>query len=111
VGDGTGSVKYRRIVDDVRARIASGEYPAGSQIPTKPQMKDRYGVAMGTVERALAALRDAGLVETVHGAGSFVLALPPANGDGQVPEMIAGLSEDVRQLAERVTELERRVSP
>jgi len=64
-----GESKYQRIADDLRARISSGEYPPGSRLPTKAELMARYQVAVNTVERAIAELRQAGLVETLQGAG------------------------------------------
>jgi DNA-binding GntR family transcriptional regulator len=107
-----GKSKYQRIADDLRARISSGEYPPGSQLPTKAELMARYGVAVNTVERAVDELRKAGIVETLQGAGMFVRE-PPA--DGHSPEYLAlmehltATDDLVRQLAERVDDLEKLV--
>ena len=36
--------KYRQIAVDLRARIETGEYPVDSQLPTKPELMDRYDI-------------------------------------------------------------------
>ena len=64
--------KYRRIAEDLLAQIGNGEYPPGSRLPTKAELMTRYQVAVNTVERAIAELRKAGVVETAQGAGMFV---------------------------------------
>ena len=64
--------KYRRIAEDLFARIGNGEYPPGSQLPTKAELMAKYQVAVNTVERAIKELRKAGVVETAQGAGMFV---------------------------------------
>jgi DNA-binding GntR family transcriptional regulator len=107
-----GKSKYQRIADDLRARISSGEYPPGSQLPTKADLMARYQVAVNTVERAIDELRKAGLVETLQGAGMFVCE-PPAPDTGPSPEYTAlmerldGTDDLVRRLADRVDELEK----
>jgi DNA-binding GntR family transcriptional regulator len=107
-----GQPKYQRIAEDLRAKISSGEYPPGSQLPTKEQLKTRYQVALNTVERAIEELRKAGIVETLQGAGMFVRESP---GSGHSPEYtalmehLAGIDDQVRQLADRVDELEKMV--
>ena len=107
-----GQPKYQRIAEDLRAKISSGEYPPGSQLPTKEQLKTQYQVALNTVERAIEELRKAGIVETLQGAGMFVRESP---GSGHSPEYtalmehLAGIDDHVRQLADRVDELEKMV--
>jgi len=105
-----GKAKYQRIADDLRARISSGEYPPGSQLPTKADLMARYQVAVNTVERAIDELRKAGLVETLQGAGMFVREPPEAAPSPEytaVMEHLAGTDDQVRRLAERVDELEK----
>ncbi len=38
-------------------------------------------MAYDTIRRATALLRERGLIETVHGRGTFVVAVPPDDGD------------------------------
>jgi len=74
--------KYRDIADDLRRRIAAGEYPVGSRLPGIPALQEQYDAALGTVRAAEDILRDEGLLRTAQGEGSFVLALPePAPAD------------------------------
>ncbi|AOS65642.1 TetR/AcrR family transcriptional regulator C-terminal domain-containing protein [Actinoalloteichus hymeniacidonis] len=70
---------YLRIVEDVRARIESGELRPGARMLSIRQIAQRWGVAVATATRAMAALRDAGLVETRVGAGT-VIATPSIRG-------------------------------
>jgi DNA-binding GntR family transcriptional regulator len=74
--------KYRDIADDLRRRIAAGEFPVGSRLPGIPALQEQYDAALGTVRGAEDILRDEGLLRTAQGEGSFVLALPePAPAD------------------------------
>jgi DNA-binding GntR family transcriptional regulator len=107
-----GKAKYQRIADDLRARISSGEYPPGSQLPTKADLMARYQVAVNTVERAIDELRKAGLVETLQGAGMFVCEPPETDGRHSpeytaLMERLDGTDDLVRRLADRVDELEK----
>ena len=71
--DPTGPVPpYRQIAAIIRSRIESGEYPKGSRIPTESEMVETWEVARTTARRAIALLRDQGLVETVPQRGTYV---------------------------------------
>jgi GntR family transcriptional regulator len=71
--DPTGPVPpYRQIAEIIRSRIESGEYPQGSRIPTESEMVETWEVARTTARRAIALLRDQGLVETVPQRGTYV---------------------------------------
>jgi GntR family transcriptional regulator len=64
---------YQRIADDLLQRISDGEFPPGSRLPTEQQLMDHYSASSTTVRQAVKALATAGVVETRHGAGSFVV--------------------------------------
>jgi DNA-binding transcriptional regulator YhcF (GntR family) len=68
---------YVRIVADIRARIESGELPPGAKVPSTRRLIAEYGVAMATASKALAALRQAGLVYPVPGVGTVVAGAQP----------------------------------
>jgi DNA-binding GntR family transcriptional regulator len=110
----TAGPKYRRIADDLRARIESGEYPPGSQLPTKAKLMEQYEVAINTVERAIDELRRAGLVETAQGAGMFVReplersTAPAADTTKRLEELeaeLAALRKDFGRLQAQVMNL------
>lgn len=71
-GDSQLLPRYRAIANDLRAQIESGDLKSGDLLPSESALRERYGVARGTVRQALAELRGAGLVEAVHGKGQFV---------------------------------------
>ena len=62
----------RRIADELRARIESGELPPGAQLPTMRELVAQYDVASATANQAFSQLKAAGLVVTRPGAGAFV---------------------------------------
>ena len=71
--DPTGPVApYRQIAEIIRERIRTGELLSGARI-TESELTDAYEVARNTARRALAVLRDDGLIMTVPQRGSYVL--------------------------------------
>jgi GntR family transcriptional regulator len=69
---------YVKVADHVALRIAAGELGPGSSLPNERDMAAEYGVAIGTVRRAVEELRDRGLVVTLAAKGTFVAGQPVA---------------------------------
>jgi GntR family transcriptional regulator len=63
---------YLRVADDIAARITSGELLPGTRLRAERDLAAHYGVAYGTIRRAMQVLRERGLIETIHGRGTFV---------------------------------------
>jgi DNA-binding transcriptional regulator YhcF (GntR family) len=63
---------YRRVVAEIRDRIARGELRPGDRVPSTRQITQEWGVAMATATKVIKALRDEGLVDTRPGAGTIV---------------------------------------
>jgi len=75
--------RYREIADDLRAQLADGRLrlQPGDQFPTISELQTTYDVpGLNTVRQALAVLGEEGLLESVHGRGTFVRALPSTDG-------------------------------
>ncbi|WP_346904338.1 GntR family transcriptional regulator, partial [Faecalicatena contorta] len=47
---------FEKVKDDISARIKSGEYPAGSKIPTEVELIKQYDVSRITIRRAIEEL-------------------------------------------------------
>lgn len=62
----------RRIADDLRAAIGSGELAEGQRLTSERDLADRYGTARNTVREAVRLLSEEGLVDVRHGRGVFV---------------------------------------
>ena len=65
---------YLQVATVLRAQISKGELTG--RVPSVSTIAQQYQVAKGTAERALAILRDEGLIRSVIGRGHFVV--PPA---------------------------------
>ena len=63
---------YIQIANIIRQRIASGEYRAGSQLPSESELRKTYNVSPMTIRRSINLLLDQGVVNTIQGSGTFV---------------------------------------
>jgi DNA-binding GntR family transcriptional regulator len=61
---------YRRVADDLREKIQSGEL--SGQLPSRYKLADEYGVALMTVDRVIRVLKEEGLIKTYPGLGTYV---------------------------------------
>jgi len=60
------------IFDNLKRKIASGEYPSGYKFPSEPVMAKELSVGRITLRSALEILEQAGLIVRVPGKGTFV---------------------------------------
>jgi len=69
---GSGVAVWRQIsellADDIRKKI----YRAGEQLPTEPELADKFTVNRHTIRRAMGELEKAGLIRIEQGKGTFV---------------------------------------
>ena len=83
-------------------RIRDGSYPATDKLPTEAALMAEFGVSRTVVREAISQLQAAGLVETRHGIGTFVLGL----GDGAAfriaPDQLSTLNEVIAVLELRI---------
>ncbi|MEV7090659.1 GntR family transcriptional regulator [Streptomyces sp. NPDC093085] len=79
---------YLEVSESLREKLRNGKITEA--LPSQAALVSEYGVSRSTIERALAALRAEGVIESVQGAGWFV----------------AGTG-DRRPLVEKVTDLLR----
>jgi GntR family transcriptional regulator len=70
---------YVQVAEHIEARIRAGELKPGHRLPPEREMAAEYGVAYNTMRKSMEILREAGLIVTMHGRGTFVNdPLPPA---------------------------------
>ena len=60
------------IANDMRAEIQAGRLRPGTRLPSETDLGYQYGVSRVTIRHAIKALSDEGLVEAVHGRGTFI---------------------------------------
>ena len=64
---------YKSIIEDIKAKVASGALKRGDQLPSTSQLADQYGCSQTQVRTAVAVLRELEVVEGHQGKGVFVL--------------------------------------
>ncbi len=67
----------RRIADELRRSIETGELAPGAQLPSERQLAATYGTARNTAREAIRLLADSGLVIAEQGRGAFVRRSAP----------------------------------
>lgn len=75
---------HQRLADELRERITSGVWPAGSTAPSEAELCREFGASRGTVRQAVAALRADGLL--VGGQGKA----PTVRGNAAHPSAVLG---------------------
>lgn len=67
---------FEACVEQLATAIRLGVYPRGCPLPAERDLAARLQVSRATLREAMAALREAGLVETTRGRGSVVTLRP-----------------------------------
>ncbi|SDY69092.1 regulatory protein, gntR family [Micromonospora pattaloongensis] len=65
-------LSYTGIAADIATRINAGEYKPGTKLPSYTKLAELYSVSFSTAARAVALLRDRGVVIGSPGRGVFV---------------------------------------
>ncbi|MFN8136169.1 MAG: FCD domain-containing protein [Propionicimonas sp.] len=82
-------------VEQLATAIRLGVYPLGTSLPPERELAERLSVSRATLREAMAALREAGLVETTRGrGGGTVVTLKPS---GPSARKAARTSREQRQ--------------
>ena len=63
---------HRQLRELMIARIASGEWSPGTYLPSEARLAEEYGVAVGTLRKALLDLAGEGVVQRRQGKGTVV---------------------------------------
>jgi DNA-binding transcriptional regulator YhcF (GntR family) len=92
----SGEPVYLQIARLLRDQIIQGELQVGAQLPSGNEMQASRGVTRVTYQHAVDQLREAGLVVTRMGKGTFVVAVPML----QVVELSAGDEVTARMATE-----------
>lgn len=63
---------YTQLVDRLKQRIVTGEYPPGGKLPSVRELAAQAAVNPNTVQRALSELESSGLIYTLRTSGKYV---------------------------------------
>lgn len=93
------SARLKQVIID---RIRSGDFPVGHKLVGARTAAAEFGVHANTVTSVYRELADDGIVRTVHGSGTFVVAIPgPEHGANAIDALSASLTalaEQARRL-------------
>jgi DNA-binding GntR family transcriptional regulator len=71
----------RGLADELRRRIATGEWRPGDQLPSEPELARRRRVSRSSLRAAIAMLEEDGYVTRRHGSGTYVTHRPALAND------------------------------
>jgi GntR family transcriptional repressor for pyruvate dehydrogenase complex len=99
--------KHRNLAQGVVAyisdRIRDGELNPGDKLPTESEIMRILGVSRTVVREAISHVQAAGLVETRHGIGTFVLEPPPPHTLGLDPTTVVTMRDVLAILELRIS--------
>jgi GntR family transcriptional regulator len=70
------SNRYEQIADEIEADILAEDLEPGTRLRSERELAVAYGCAYVTLRKAIAVLRERGIVETRHGQGTYVIRKP-----------------------------------
>jgi GntR family transcriptional regulator len=89
--------RYYQLKEIIRERIRSGEWPAGSLIPSERELCERYGISRMTARQSITELVNEGLLYREQGKGTYV-------GRPKIAQQLlrlTGFTEDMRARDQR----------
>jgi GntR family transcriptional regulator, transcriptional repressor for pyruvate dehydrogenase complex len=90
------------VVDSLAGRIREGTLTSGEKLPTEAAIMEEFGVSRTVVREAISRLQAAGLVETRHGVGTFVVGLGEGSAFRISPEQLGTLQDVIAVLELRI---------
>lgn len=105
-----GALLYRRLLEQIRGEILSGERQPGDQLPSIRDSATAYGVSTGTVRHVYSLLARDGLIKMQKGRGTFVAEagreLDPAGRKERALMAIDGVIQALSELGFSTREIE-----
>ena len=99
--------KHRNLAQGVVAHIADsirqGSLNPGEKLPTESEIMRLHGVSRTVVREAISHMQAAGMVQTRHGIGTFVLAPAPAPSLGIDPGTVVTMRDVLAILELRIS--------
>jgi len=96
ISQSDGRPLYLQIMEQIKQRVAVGEWAAGEEIPSIRQLAVGLRVSVITVKRAYLELEREGVIVTQHGKGSIVATHPNLNQRLYDEELAEHLEQAVR---------------
>ncbi|HEY0389590.1 MAG TPA: GntR family transcriptional regulator [Gaiellales bacterium] len=93
------------IASGLRRRVAAGDLSPGERLPSEPELARTLGVSRSSLRAAIALLEEDGLVQRLHGSGTYVTHRPLMRNDLSrnfgVSSMIASMGLEPGTVDER----------
>jgi len=90
---------YVQLCEIMKKKIASNEWPVGSQIPTEDELCKMYNVSRATVRNAVLELVRQGYLKRQQGKGTFILTNTVPEGLPMLTNMSETLFQEGLQIA------------
>ncbi|HZY18099.1 MAG TPA: FadR/GntR family transcriptional regulator [Ramlibacter sp.] len=90
------------LVQALGDRVRDGRLQAGTKLPPEGAIMEEFGVSRTVVREAISRLQAAGMVETRHGIGTFVLGHGDASSFRIAPTQLATLQDVIGVLELRI---------
>ena len=101
---------YEQIIDYILKKLASGEFSAGSKLPSQREMAKVLSVNPNTVQRAYREMEIKDLVETRRGLGTYVTESEAKIEEIRMEmgeEIVESFIEEVRALGFKKAEIDK----
>src|SRR5436190_12969995 len=69
------------IASGLRRRVVTGDLSPGERLPSEPELAKTLGVSRSSLRAAIALLEEDGLVQRLHGSGTYVTHRPVMRND------------------------------
>ncbi len=70
-----------QLAESLRARVLAGEFEAGAQLPSEPELARSLHVSRSSLRGAITLLEEDGLLRRLHGSGTYVTHRPVLRND------------------------------
>ena len=91
------------VVDSLAERVRNGALGVGAKLPTEAAIMGEFGVSRTVVREALSKLQAAGMVQTRHGIGTFVVGPADSERGFRIePQHLATLGDVIAVLELRI---------
>jgi len=99
---------YQQIKNIIDEKIKSNEWEAGQKLPSENELVAALEVSRMTIHRALRELTQAGLIDRVHGLGSFVANAPRHASLLELKDIAVEVTQSGKQHSSQVLVLDTR---
>ncbi|MCP3687186.1 MAG: histidine utilization repressor [Gammaproteobacteria bacterium] len=101
---------YQQIKKTIEQKISSAEWAAGQKLPSENELVLALDVSRMTINRALRELTQLGLVNRIHGLGSFVAERPRHANLLELQDIAVEIEQSGECYSARVMVLEQRLA-